>query len=120
MDTSCGKMIRWSRLQQEICILMLQTIFWQGPEFVGKTKKTETEYQACLEEDEIGTSSTYRELRAIEEGLKVRGRELRGSVVRWGCDNWAAGIIIKVGSMKLSCHEAETCQALLLSPKTSK
>ena len=76
-----------------------------GAEFVGKTKKTETEYQACLEEDEIGTSSTYRELRAIEEGLKVRGRELRGSVVRWGCDNWAAGIIIKVGSMKLSCHE---------------
>ena len=23
-------------------------------------------------------------------------------------------------AMKLSCHEAETCQALLLSPKTSK
>ena len=49
--------------------------------------------------------STCRKLRAIEEGLKVRGRELQWSFVRWGCDNWAAGVIVRVGSMKADCHE---------------
>ena len=76
-----------------------------GAEFVSVTRKTETDYQACLGIEELGTSSTYRELRAIEEGLKVRGRELQGSFVRWGCDNWAAGVIVRVGSMKSDCHE---------------
>lgn len=76
-----------------------------GAEFVNVTRKRETDYQACLGAEELGTSSTYRELRAIEEGLKVRGRELQGSFVRWGCDNWAAGVIVRVGSMKFECHE---------------
>ena len=76
-----------------------------GAEFVGETRKKDSEYQACLIGDELGTSSTYRELRAIEEGLKVHGKELQGAVVRWGCDNWAAGVIVKVGSMKPACHE---------------
>ena len=76
-----------------------------GAEFVSGTRKKETDYQACLSVEELGTSSTYRELRAIEEGIKVRGRELQGSFVRWGCDNWAAGVIVRIGSMKSECHE---------------
>ena len=76
-----------------------------GAEFVGNSKREGTEFQACLKDEELGTSSTFRELRAIEEGLKVRGKELQGAVVRWGCDNWAAGVIVRVGSMKPDCHE---------------
>ena len=76
-----------------------------GAEFVGEKIREDTAYQTYLEVEEIGTSSTYRELRAIEEGLKVRGGELQGAVVRWGCDNWAASVIVRVGSMKLHCHE---------------
>ena len=55
--------------------------------------------------DERSASSTFRELRAIEEGLKSQGERLRGLTVRWGCDNWAAGKIVKWGSMKPDCHE---------------
>ena len=52
-------------------------------------------FKIALREDERKTSSTYRELRGIEEGLKSQGEKLRGTTVRWGCDNWAAGKIIK-------------------------
>ena len=41
----------------------------------------------------------------MEKGLKVRGSEFRGHLVRWGCDNWAAANIIRLGSMKPDCHE---------------
>ena len=76
-----------------------------GAEFSGTRREQGTEYQAYFEEDERSASSTFRELRAIEEGLRVRGQELRGSLVRWGCDNWSAGMIVKVGSMKPDCHQ---------------
>lgn len=76
-----------------------------GAEFVGASRKLGTEYQAVFSERDQSASSTYRELSAIEEGIKVRGEELRGSFVRWGCDNWAAVAIVKVGSMKPDCHQ---------------
>ena len=58
----------------------------------------------ALTEEERSASSTFRELRGIEEGLKFQGERLRGLTVRWGCDNWAAGKICKWGSMKSDCH----------------
>ena len=76
-----------------------------GAQFRGETEVQGTRYQACLSEEEVVRSSTYRELRAIEEGLRVRGSELEGHVVRWGCDNWAASQIVRLGSMKLDCHQ---------------
>ena len=64
----------------------------------------DTRFKVALTEEERNASSTYRELRGIEEGLKSQGERLRGMTVRWGCDNWAAGKICKWGSMKPDCH----------------
>ena len=71
----------------------------------------------CWEEEDRGRSSTYRELRGVEEGLKARGDSLRGHLVRWGCDNWAATKIIIMGSMREDCHQvakriSQICQQL--------
>ena len=63
----------------------------------------DTRFKVSLTEKEKGASSTYRELRAIEEGLRVHGTSLRGKIVRWGCDNWSAGKIVKWRSMKRDC-----------------
>ena len=76
-----------------------------GAQFCGEKEVLGTRYQAYLAEEEVGKSSTYRELRAVEEGLRVRGHGFRGHLVRWGCDNWAAANIIRLGSMKPDCHE---------------
>ena len=35
----------------------------------------------------------------------MRGSALIGHTVRWGCDNWAAGKIVALGSMKPKCDE---------------
>ena len=64
----------------------------------------DTVFKAALVEEERKKSSTFRELRGIEEGILANGRRLQGKVVRWGCDNWAAGKIVKLGSMKGDCH----------------
>ena len=76
-----------------------------GAEFEGKERVGDSEFKAYLEEWELGKSSAYRELRGIEEGLKAKGAGLRGCMVRWGCDNFAAGQIVRLGSMKPECHE---------------
>ena len=73
--------------------------------FEGEQVCWDKRFKVSLTEKEKGASSTYRELRAIEEGLRVHGRSLRGKIVRWGCDNWSAGKIVKWGSMKRNCHE---------------
>ena len=67
----------------------------------------DTCFKVSLTEREKGSSSTYRELRAIEEGLRAHGRSLMGKTVRWGCDNWPAGKIVKWGSMKKVAVEIE-------------
>merc|ERR1712163_94447 len=72
----------------------------EGQEEEEEERKEEDEE----EKEEKGSSSTFRELRAIEEGLRAHGRTLRGKIVRWGVDNWAAGKIVKWGSMKRDCH----------------
>ena len=77
----------------------------------------------ALTEEERSASSTFRELRGIKEGLKSQGEGLRGMTVRWGCDNWAAGKIVKWGSMKPDCHEVairieETCRVYQIKLET--
>jgi hypothetical protein len=62
-------------------------------------------FKQCFLEEDSRRSSTFRELRAIEEGIRIRGEQFRGHRVRWGCDNWAASKIITLGSMKPECHE---------------
>ena len=83
----------------------------------------DTRFKIALREEEKKTSSTYRELRGIEEGLRSQGEKLRGMTVRWGCDNWAAGKIVKWGSMKSDCHEIavrieEVCLGLQVKLET--
>ena len=73
--------------------------------FEGEQVCWDTRFKVSLTEKKKGANSTYRELRAIEEGLRVHGRSLRGKIVRWGCDNWSAGKIVKWGSMKRDCHK---------------
>ena len=65
----------------------------------------DTVFKVALSEKERVASSTFRELRGIEEGLKTHGCRLQGKVVCWGCDNWSAGKIVKWGSMKKDCHD---------------
>ena len=65
----------------------------------------DTRFRASLSEGELGASSTFRELRAVEEGLLANTGLLSGKTVRWGTDNWATSKIVKWGSMKRNCHE---------------
>ena len=76
-----------------------------GARIEGSRVCWDTVFKVSLTEEERVGSSTYRELRGIEEGLRANGRNLRGKTVRWGCDNWCAGKIVKWGSMKVDCHE---------------
>ena len=65
----------------------------------------DTVFEVALSEKERVESSTFRELREIEECLMVHGSSLQGKIVCWGCDNWSAGKIVKWGSMKKDCHD---------------
>ena len=66
-----------------------------GARFEGEQVCWDTRFKVSLSEKEKGLSSTFRELRAIEEGLRAHGGSLRGKTVRWGYDNWPAGKIVK-------------------------
>ena len=61
-------------------------------------------FQVNLSEEEMLRSSTFRELRGVEEGIKALADKIRGGSVRWHCDNWAACKIVEFGSMKEDCH----------------
>ena len=63
------------------------------------------EFKIQFSEEEKKMSSTYRELRGIEEGLKMAGEAWRRKSVRWGCDNWAAVKACELGSTKADCME---------------
>ena len=63
------------------------------------------EFKIQFSEEEKKMSSTYRELRGIEEGLKMAGEAWRRKNVRWGCDNWAAVKACELGSTKADCME---------------
>ena len=62
-------------------------------------------FQVALEDWETEASSTYRELRSIEMGLSLIGPEAKGTVVRYGNDNYAAGRVVDFGYTKEDCHE---------------
>ena len=55
----------------------------------------DTVFKVVLSEKERVASSTFRELRGIEEGLKTHRCSLQGKDVHWGCDNWSVGKIVK-------------------------
>ena len=73
-------------------------------EFVGGVENVALRVQEPLQEDDLGESSTFRELRALELALQVRGESLRGKAVRWVSDSKSAVTILTVGSMKSRCH----------------
>ena len=74
------------------------TVTFKGKEQVKKR------FQISLEKWERKCSSTYRELRSIECGLRLIGPEVRGQVVRYGNDNYAACKVVEFGSTKKDCH----------------
>ena len=73
-------------------------------EFVNGVEQAELRLQEPLDSSDLGESSTFRELRAVEIALLTRGQSLRGQKVRWNCDSQSAVTILKVGSMKPKCH----------------
>ena len=75
-----------------------------GAMFEGEEVCWDTRFKVSLTDREREASSTFQELRAVEEGLRVYGKSLRGKIVRWGWDNWSVGKIVKWGSMKRYCH----------------
>ena len=61
-------------------------------------------FQVTLELWETEASSTYRELRSIECGLLLIAPEARGTVVRYGNDNYSAVRAVMFGSTKPDCQ----------------
>ena len=75
-------------------------------------------FQINLSEEEVFKSSTYRELRGIEEGMKALASRIVGKGIRWHCDNWSACKIVEYGSMKKDCHEvAKTVRSATIQRK---
>ena len=73
-------------------------------EFNGGVEDVSKRMQQPLLVDDLGESSTFRELRACEMALETRGESLAGQAVRWVTDSQSAVTILKVGSMKPRCH----------------
>ena len=71
-----------------------------GVEWSKFGKKEGSEFQFHLTEEQSEASSTEREMLGQLWGLRKHARELAGCSIRWTCDNWAASIIHRVGSMK--------------------
>ena len=65
----------------------------------------DTVFQVNLTASEVGMSSTYRELRGVEEGLKALEGRIKGKPCRWHCDNWSTCKIVEFGSTKSDCHK---------------
>jgi hypothetical protein len=75
-----------------------------GCMIVNKKVCEDTVFKVNLSEEEVFMSSTYRELRGIEEGMKALAGRIEGKGIRWHCDNWSACKIVEFGSMKADCH----------------
>ena len=73
-------------------------------EFRGGVEDKSKRMQEPLGEDDLGESSTFCELRALEMALRARGESLRGQAVRWVGHSQSAVTILMVGSMKPRCH----------------
>ena len=66
-------------------------------EFKGGVEDVSKRMLEPLSEDDLGESSTYRELRALEMALQARGESLSGQAVRWVADSQSAVTFLKVG-----------------------
>ena len=73
-------------------------------EFRGGVVDVSMRLQEPLEEDDLGESSAFRELQALEMALPARGESLRSQSVRWVGDLQSDITILMVGSMKPRCH----------------
>ena len=69
------------------------------------SERVDMRFQVTLEPWESKASSTYRELRSIESGLVLIAPEARGTVVRYGNDNYSAVRAVMFGSTKPDCQE---------------
>ena len=76
-----------------------------GCMIINKRVCEDSVFQVNLSEEEVVKSSTHRELRGIEEGMKALADRIVGKGVRWHCDNWSACKIVEYGSMKKDCLE---------------
>ena len=54
-----------------------------GCMIINKEVMEDSVFQVNLAEEEVAKSSTYRELRGIEEGFRALGGWIRGKSVRW-------------------------------------
>ena len=64
--------------------MMGGTLYRKGREEVDKR------FKVHFTEEEKMMSSTYRELRGMEEGLTVLVPSVRRKSLYWACDNWAS------------------------------
>ena len=76
-----------------------------GALYVKGHERKSARFQVSFSTEEQKKSSTWRELRGIEEGIQALGEQLRGTRVDWGCDNWAACKATEFGSTKKDCME---------------
>jgi hypothetical protein len=75
-----------------------------GCMIINKRVCEDTVFKINFSEEEVFMSSTYRELRGIEEGMKASAGRVEGKGIRWHCNNWLACTIVEFGSMKADCH----------------
>jgi hypothetical protein len=73
--------------------------------YVKGKETSKKRFQVSFTEEEKRRSSTYRELRGMEDGLTILGPDLKRKRVQWGCDNWAACRAVELGSTKVDCME---------------
>ena len=106
IDEFSGQMIRQAALILEFYVCSDSGKYQIGGRVAKKgSERRKQRFQVTLEDWETEASSTYRELRSIECGLILIAPEARGSVVRYGNDNYAANRCVEYGSTKDDCHE---------------
>ena len=106
IDEFSGQMIRQAALILEYYVCSDSGKYQIGGRVAKKgSERRKQRFQVTLEAWETEASSTYRELRSIECGLILIAPEARGSVVRYGNDNYAATRCVEYGSTKEDCHE---------------
>ena len=73
-------------------------------EFRGGVDDESKRMQEPLEEDDLGESSTFQELQALEMALQARGESLIDQYVCWVDNSQSAVIILMMDSMKQRSH----------------
>ncbi|CAB4032640.1 Hypothetical predicted protein [Paramuricea clavata] len=87
---------------------LLELKFWQDNIKARNFLEQSILHTACLDlftEEETVTSSSYRELLAIQFGIASFEPLLKGCSIKWFTDSQSAMKIAQVGSMRLDCHK---------------